>query len=267
MPTAIHLGKGIYFRVSGKDSNGGAWDHLQLDYLYFTINYSIPKIVINEVMFDPNGNDESAEWVELYNAGESAVDLTGWNLTASNGNRFMLSGAGSIPAGGYLVCHIGQSGSNSSTDVYGSIITKIVLQHNTTNGKDNYLNENSINVNYGTDTSLTVEHGLKEKRSIIQFDISNIPASGIISAHVWLYRFDGNSQNDAVINVHRLTQNWTELGSTWARYDGTNSWSTNGGDYDSSFEDTTTIQKLIYGWYSWDINDNCSAHGITRYLR
>ncbi|MCK5561507.1 MAG: lamin tail domain-containing protein, partial [Thermoplasmata archaeon] len=59
------------------------------------------------------------QWVELYNPENSAIDLTSWNLTDNDGNYFSLSGAGSIPASGYLICHLGQSGTNSSTDVYG----------------------------------------------------------------------------------------------------------------------------------------------------
>jgi hypothetical protein len=70
-----------------------------------------------------SGTTSYYEWVELYNNGTTAYDLTGWNLTDNDSNYFNLSGAGSIPAGGYLVCHIGQSGTNSSTNVYGPITT------------------------------------------------------------------------------------------------------------------------------------------------
>jgi hypothetical protein len=61
------------------------------------------------------------EWVEIYNSGVSSIDLSSWNLTNHNGARFSLTGAGSISSGGYLVCHLGQSGTNSSTNVYGAI--------------------------------------------------------------------------------------------------------------------------------------------------
>jgi hypothetical protein len=59
------------------------------------------------------------QWVELNNAESYDVNLIGWNLTDNDGNYFNLSGAGDITAGGYLICHLGQSGTNSSTDVYG----------------------------------------------------------------------------------------------------------------------------------------------------
>jgi hypothetical protein len=59
------------------------------------------------------------QWVEIYNAHNSSVNLSGWTLSDNDGYIFNLTGAGSIPSGGYLVCHLGQSGTNSSTNVYG----------------------------------------------------------------------------------------------------------------------------------------------------
>ncbi|MDP9236062.1 MAG: lamin tail domain-containing protein [Chloroflexota bacterium] len=40
------------------------------------------RVVINEVLYDPAGteSDASSEWVELYNAGDTTVDLIGWSL-------------------------------------------------------------------------------------------------------------------------------------------------------------------------------------------
>jgi hypothetical protein len=122
LPTRSELDNGIYLRVSGYDTNGGGADFLSLDYLYFAINYTISEVVINEVMYDPTGNDDNSGWVELYNAGGSAVDLTGWNLSDNDGNTFNLSGAGSMSAGGYLMCYLSQAGTNSSTTVYGPIV-------------------------------------------------------------------------------------------------------------------------------------------------
>jgi hypothetical protein len=60
------------------------------------------------------------QWVELFNAGTNATNLSGWSLSDNDGNSFDLTGAGELAAGGYLICHLGQTGSNSSTNVYGS---------------------------------------------------------------------------------------------------------------------------------------------------
>jgi Lamin Tail Domain len=40
------------------------------------------QIQINELLPNPSGTDSGSEWVELYNSGSSAVDLSGWWLEA-----------------------------------------------------------------------------------------------------------------------------------------------------------------------------------------
>ncbi len=65
-----------------------------------------PLVVINEIMFHPlqavNKPEElAAEYVELYNAGSEAVDLSGWRMDRSLSLTFP-SGT-LLPSGGYLV--------------------------------------------------------------------------------------------------------------------------------------------------------------------
>lgn len=70
------------------------------------------QIVISEVMYDPPGSDDKQEWIELYNAGSDAVDLTkyafsdgssatrhGLNVPPKNGGIGSLT----IQPGGYLI--------------------------------------------------------------------------------------------------------------------------------------------------------------------
>lgn len=57
-------------------------------------------IVINELMYHPSSEDSAEEFIELYNPGQSAVSLTGWQF--QNGVDFVFPDV-SIPAGGYLV--------------------------------------------------------------------------------------------------------------------------------------------------------------------
>jgi len=45
----------------------------------------IDDIVINEVFYDPLGNDVEGEYIELFNNGSTTVDLQGWKLTDSDG--------------------------------------------------------------------------------------------------------------------------------------------------------------------------------------
>ncbi len=64
-------------------------------------------VVINEIMYNPSGvgSDAPREWGELYNLGNSAVDVNGWAI----GNDLLIAhsqfgdGSTTIPAGGYAV--------------------------------------------------------------------------------------------------------------------------------------------------------------------
>ncbi len=65
-------------------------------------------LVINEFMADPAGADAGYEWVELYNAGNSSVDATGWRVSWFKSNPDSSSGSAAvtsatIPAGGFLL--------------------------------------------------------------------------------------------------------------------------------------------------------------------
>jgi predicted extracellular nuclease len=64
------------------------------------------RVVINEIDYDQPSTD-AAEFVELYNAGGEAADLTGWELVfinGSNGSTYdTIELGGSLAAGDYLV--------------------------------------------------------------------------------------------------------------------------------------------------------------------
>ena len=58
-------------------------------------------VVINEIMYHPSSENTDEEFIELYNSGSAAVDITGWKFTS--GVNFTLPAGSVIPAGGYLV--------------------------------------------------------------------------------------------------------------------------------------------------------------------
>ncbi|OGM93320.1 hypothetical protein A2372_02905 [Candidatus Wolfebacteria bacterium RIFOXYB1_FULL_54_12] len=62
-------------------------------------------IVINEIMYDVPGADGGREWVELYNAGTSAVDISDWKLLENETNHALTikQGSPTIPVGGYVI--------------------------------------------------------------------------------------------------------------------------------------------------------------------
>jgi len=66
-----------------------------------------PRIVINEIMFHPlqavnQPEDVAAEFIELFNAGPDAVDLSGWRFSKGVGGYAFPVGT-SVAGGGYLV--------------------------------------------------------------------------------------------------------------------------------------------------------------------
>ena len=69
------------------------------------------QVVINEFAYD-DSRDDDEEFVELFNAGDTAVDLTGWFLATGSdlgiGPQYDLPDASVIEAGGFLV--IGSAG-------------------------------------------------------------------------------------------------------------------------------------------------------------
>ncbi len=58
-------------------------------------------VVINEIQYNPRGESELDEFIELHNTGASAVDLSGWAFT--DGVAFVFPEGTSIAPGGFLV--------------------------------------------------------------------------------------------------------------------------------------------------------------------
>jgi hypothetical protein len=61
----------------------------------------VPQVVINELMYHPVSGEDADQYLELYNQGNQAVDLSGWRL--EDGIRFDFPEGTIIPADGYLV--------------------------------------------------------------------------------------------------------------------------------------------------------------------
>ncbi len=59
------------------------------------------EVIINEIMYHPSSELSTQEYIELYNNGAVAVDVSGWQFT--NGVAFTFPAATSIGAGQYLV--------------------------------------------------------------------------------------------------------------------------------------------------------------------
>lgn len=66
-------------------------------------------ILINEILPNPSGNEESDEFIELWNKGNTAVDLKGWKLIDGSGSYYIIStknfSSTIIPPGGFFVLY------------------------------------------------------------------------------------------------------------------------------------------------------------------
>jgi len=47
-------------------------------------------VVLTEIMYNPAGDDTGKEWIEIYNMGSEAVNLSGWVVKDDDGNTFAL---------------------------------------------------------------------------------------------------------------------------------------------------------------------------------
>ena len=70
------------------------------------------KVVFSEVFYDTPGTDSVEEWIELYNASSSTVDIGGWTITDNNGSgsTYTIPSGQSIAAGGYYTIAVNTTG-------------------------------------------------------------------------------------------------------------------------------------------------------------
>ena len=124
----------------------------------------------------------------------------------------------------------------------------LTLQPDATAGKDNILDAGATTDNNATDDSFDVimSGGSAARRGIIQFDLSSIPVGANVSSAI-LSLWTGSGLTNVNMSIHRVTRTWTEAGSTWNTYDGSNNWTTAGGDYDAAADANATPSSTTAG--------------------
>jgi len=70
-----------------------------------------PRLALNEVMFDPLGEDDGNEWVELYHQGRSSVN--GWTISNRSGEAIAVLPNWNLPHDCYLVVYFGEGTDDS----------------------------------------------------------------------------------------------------------------------------------------------------------
>ena len=106
--------------------------------------------------------------------------------------------------------------------------------------------------NYGSDHNLWAADAL---RSLIRWDLSSLPDRTMIYYSDASIRLVDGWGPDMNVSAHNLTDSWTENEVTWNRRDGTNDWSTPGGDFDSFAEDVVSVGTVTNTLYAWTLTD------------
>ncbi|MBN2367954.1 lamin tail domain-containing protein [Candidatus Woesearchaeota archaeon] len=84
------------------------------------------EVMVTEIMYDPEGSDTGREWIELYNSGSSAVDITGWKFNEDGSNHGLTIYQGSLeiaPGGSMIIARNGDSFMADHTGYPGNIVT------------------------------------------------------------------------------------------------------------------------------------------------
>ena len=87
----------------------GLYRGLFIMFLFLLPLQASAKVVISEVMYNPDGADDQHEWIELFNSYNAPVDISKWKINDGSNHVFNAppknGGTGSltIPSGGYLI--------------------------------------------------------------------------------------------------------------------------------------------------------------------
>lgn len=81
------------------------------------------EVTFSEILFDPQGTDTGFEWIEIYNAGDTPADLTGWQLYPDGIGYFLFPAGFALAAKSFAVVHLRVNGSNSSSELYHPVIS------------------------------------------------------------------------------------------------------------------------------------------------
>lgn len=140
----------------------------------------------------------------------------------------------------------------------GEKVMQLVIQPS---AKDAYLKQLTPDENNGGVATLQMFDTVTNyiKRSILEFDISGLPAGiTLVSAKLQLwYRFYSETNPDGkTVWAYKLTRtDWVELQATWNDYKAATPWTAGGGDYVTAAPagGSTTFPAAINAWMSWDV--------------
>ncbi|MDO8688675.1 MAG: DNRLRE domain-containing protein, partial [Dehalococcoidia bacterium] len=114
---------------------------------------------------------------------------------------------------------------------------------------DSYVDQNSVNSNYSTQTTMLVLSGAKNDRAFVHFDTAGLPANKtIVSASLSVYMAAAPGVLRSYL-VYRAAAAWTASTITWNNQPGVA----------SSATDTADIGTISGVWVNWDVTADVQA--------
>jgi hypothetical protein len=118
-------------------------------------------------------------------------------------------------------------------------------QPNETFGVDSLIANNAVTTNYGTNALIYIGESYSSSviwRGLIEFDLSPISPTAIISSATLTLKIEGDDSNNARdFNLYRILRDWNEAQVTWNSWKTSNTWTTAGCASNGNDADLTTI--------------------------
>jgi RHS repeat-associated protein len=119
--------------------------------------------------------------------------------------------------------------------------------------------------NYGRDLILNVGNDTYRERSLLSFDLRDIPAGASVASATLSTHLESSPTGSLTVGVHRATAGWTEGtsdwgdctgdGASWAHRSGGVPWTSPGGDYVATPAATKAhTASDLPGWDSFDVS-------------
>lgn len=256
-----------YFSIDGNDYT--RWEYVRLEIKY-DIGQNVTGtcgLVINEVLYNPQGAADGAQWVEIYNGGTGTIYLgdgstSSYYISNANGTRKAYL-TGSIASDSYMVAHLNASGTNDSDECYPAV--QDMKQANLDPDDTHIIGGSGADENYGG--SANIKSGVQSTltyRSIFKTDLSSYASLDLLEFYAYV---SGSGGSAVSVSAHRMTADWDEGtdigindpaldGCTWnhADRDPLTDW-TDGGDYDSTKNATVNVPTAVAYAPPFDITD------------
>jgi len=131
---------------------------------------------------------------------------------------------------------------------------------------DTWTDEANPTQNRGNDTTVSVYPVTnKRHRSLLQFDLSQIPAGACVGSATLQLTLVSVGTSSRTYGVYRVTQSWTEgnglnnSGATWATRNGVTPWTAPGGDAVTTATAVAATGITAGATLQWDVTADVAA--------